>query len=70
MHFCSSTMRRWLHCSNLCMPYPEACAQSPMSQRSKLVQAGRMMSANRASPSIQTDWLTTKGIAPSRYAFT
>jgi hypothetical protein len=41
-----------------------------MSQRSKLVQAGRMMSANRASPSNQMDWFTTNPTLPSRYACT
>ena len=30
-----------------------------MSMRSKLVQAGRITSANFASPSNQIDWLTT-----------
>ena len=38
---------------------PPGLANSPMSQRSKLVQAGRMTSANLASPSNQMDWLTT-----------
>ena len=35
-----------------------------MSTRSKLVQAGRITSANLASPSNQIDWLTTN----SRFA--
>ena len=34
-------------------------AHSLMSTRSKLVQAGRITSANFASPSNQIDWLTT-----------
>jgi hypothetical protein len=31
----------------------------PESQRSKLVQAGKITSANLVSPSIQIDWFTT-----------
>ena len=38
-----------------------------MSQRSKLVQAGRMTSANLVSPSIQIDWLITVGRFSERY---
>ena len=38
-----------------------------MSQRSKLVQAGRMTSANLVSPSIQMDWLTTNSSLSERY---
>ena len=59
-------MRRWLQASADDAPAPVGHAHSPMSQRSKLVQAGRMTSANRASPSNQIDWLTTNSISPSR----
>ena len=38
-----------------------------MSQRSKLVHAGRMTSANFVSPSIQMPWLTTNSSLSERY---
>ena len=38
-----------------------------MSTRSKLVQAGRITSANFASPSNQIDWLTTNSSASDWY---
>ena len=67
MHLCCSVMTRWLTVEEPVMAdSPPAFAHSPMSQRSSEVQAGRMTSANWASPSIQMDWLTTHSMLSCR----
>ena len=47
MHFCWRVTIRWLTCVKESVTYPEQLANSLISQRSKLVQAGNMISAKR-----------------------